>query len=55
MSDREAGITAREGGAKRLCLYHLPGDGDLDYMRRQAAMEFGGEVHTPDLRRVFYL
>jgi ribonuclease BN (tRNA processing enzyme) len=55
MTDREAGITAREGEAKRLCLYHLPGDGNLEYMRRQAALEFGGEVQTPDLQRVFYL
>jgi ribonuclease BN (tRNA processing enzyme) len=55
MTDREAGITAREGRAKRLCLYHLPSDGDPDYMRRQAALEFSGEVQTPDLRRVFYL
>jgi len=55
MSDREAGITAREGGAKRLCLYHLPSDGDTDYMRKQAAAEFGGEVHTPDLEKIFYI
>jgi ribonuclease BN (tRNA processing enzyme) len=55
MTDREAGITAREGRAKRLCLYHLPSDGNLEYMRRQAALEFGGEVYTPDLQRVFYL
>ncbi|MDR1863204.1 MAG: MBL fold metallo-hydrolase, partial [Treponema sp.] len=53
MSDREAGVTAREGGAKRLCLFHLPSDGDPAYMRRQAALEFGGEVQTPDRRQVF--
>jgi len=55
MSDREAGITAREGGAKRLCLCHLPSDGDLDYMRKQAAAEFGGEVQTPDIQRIYYI
>jgi ribonuclease BN (tRNA processing enzyme) len=55
MTDREAGITAREGGAKRLCLYHLPSDGNLKSIRARAALEFGGEVQTPDLQRVFYL
>jgi len=55
MSDREAGITAREGEVKRLCLYHLPSDGDPDYMRKQAALEFAGEVHTPDMQRIYYI
>jgi ribonuclease BN (tRNA processing enzyme) len=55
MSDREAGITAREGGVKRLCLFHLPGDGDRDYMQRQASLEFGREADMPDKERVFFL
>ena len=55
MSDREAGITAREGKAKRLCLYHLPSDGDWEYMRNQAREEFGGDVFSPDLERIIYL
>jgi len=55
MSDREAGITAREGGAKRLCLCHLPSDGDPGSMRGQAAAEFGGEVLTPDIQKIHYL
>ncbi|MDL2234876.1 MBL fold metallo-hydrolase [Christensenellaceae bacterium OttesenSCG-928-L17] len=55
MTDLEAGITAREGNAKALCLYHLPSDGDLELMRRRAAEEFGKEVMTPDIQRVFSL
>ena len=55
MTDLEAGRTAREGGADTLCLFHLPGDGNIPVMRERAAAEFGKPVLTPDLQRTFYL
>lgn len=55
MTDMEAGRSAREGNAKALCLYHLPSDGDLLFMRERAAAEFGKPVLTPDLRHIYYV
>ena len=55
MTDVEAGTLAKEGEAKRLCLYHLPSDGDLGVIRRRASEAYGGDAVTPDLQRVFRL
>lgn len=55
MDDIQAGTTAREGGAKQLCLYHLPSDGDIPFMRERAAASYGSTVYTPDLKDTFIL
>jgi ribonuclease BN (tRNA processing enzyme) len=55
MTDLEAGRTARDGGVKKLCLFHLPSDGNIPFMRNRAASVFGGPVVTPDQERCFVL
>jgi len=40
----EAGDAARDGGAGRLLLTHLPVDGEGEWARREAEEAFGGEV-----------
>ncbi len=53
MSDIEAATIARDGGVKQLCLYHLPGDGDIPLMRQRAGEVFEGDLVTPDINNVF--
>ncbi|MBF7095802.1 MBL fold metallo-hydrolase [Alkalibacter mobilis] len=55
MSDLEAGKIAELSGAKKLCLIHLPSDGNLELMRARAATEFTGSVSTPDICSEFIL
>jgi ribonuclease BN (tRNA processing enzyme) len=44
LTSLEAGRAAREAGAKRLVLTHLPQFGDLEVLRQQAADEAGDAV-----------
>lgn len=55
ISDLDAGRLARAAGAKELCLYHLPGDGDPAVMAERAASRYGGPVWTPETKQVFRL
>ena len=55
MSDIEAGQTAANGHAKRLCLYHLPSDGDIPFMRIRAGSVYDGAIYTPDICPEFIL
>ena len=45
MSDYEAGKLAALSNAKRLCLYHLPGDIDIKQIYEHAKTEYGGELY----------
>lgn len=47
MSDLEAGKLAKLGGAKRLCLYHLPSDVELENLRKNAETTYGDAVLMP--------
>lgn len=55
ISDIEAGQMAENSHAKKLCLYHLPSDGDFSAMRARTASVYHGEVYTPDLCSEFIL
>jgi len=55
MTDLDAGRTAKLGNARVLCLYHLPSDGNIPFMRERAYSQFGGPVFTPDLQREYFL
>lgn len=55
MSDVEAGKTATGAGAGQLCLYHLPSDGDIPFMRIRARTMYNGPIVTPDQCSEFVL
>jgi ribonuclease BN (tRNA processing enzyme) len=55
MSDVEAGKTAAAAQVGKLCLYHLPSDGDLPFMRIRASAQYSGEIVTPDICSEFIL
>lgn len=55
MSDIEAGKTASNGKVKKMCLYHLPSDGDIPFMSIRASSEYDGDIYTPDLCSEFIL
>ena len=55
MTDIEAGQTAANGNVKELCLYHLPSDGDIPFMRIRAGSAYNGEIYTPDIRSEFII
>lgn len=55
MSDIEAGMTAANAGVGKLCLYHLPSDGDIPFMRMRASSQYNGEIVTPDVCSEFIL
>jgi ribonuclease BN (tRNA processing enzyme) len=44
----EAGAYAREAGAKRLLLTHLPVEDDGEWSRREASLTFGGPVEIAE-------
>lgn len=48
MNASQAGMIADQANVKRLVLVHLPGDGDLEYMRQSASEIFSGPVELPD-------
>ena len=48
LTPAEAGATAREAGAGRLLLTHLPVDGDGSWATNLAAEAFGGEVEIAE-------
>ncbi|MNJ73287.1 hypothetical protein D3C77_700640 [compost metagenome] len=48
MNASQAGMIADQAKVKRLVLVHLPGDGDLEFMRQSASEMFGGPVELPD-------
>jgi ribonuclease BN (tRNA processing enzyme) len=48
LTPAEAGTTAREAGAGRLLLTHLPVDGDGSWATNLAAEAFGGEVEVAE-------
>lgn len=43
------------GNVKELCLYHLPSDGDIPFMRIRAGSAYNGEIYTPDIRSEFII
>jgi ribonuclease BN (tRNA processing enzyme) len=49
----EAGIAARDGGARRLMLTHLPVNGDGSWARDAAADAYGGEVELAEPQRSY--
>jgi ribonuclease BN (tRNA processing enzyme) len=49
----EAGIAARDGGARRLMLTHLPVNGDGSWAREAAADAYGGEVELAEPQRSY--
>jgi ribonuclease BN (tRNA processing enzyme) len=49
----EAGDAARDGGARRLMLTHLPVDGDGSWARDAAAEAFGAEVEIAQPSRTY--
>ena len=53
MTDIEAGKSASNGHVKKLCLYHLPSDGDIPFMRIRAGSVYDGEIYTPDTCQEF--
>ncbi|QSX08693.1 MBL fold metallo-hydrolase [Alkalibacter rhizosphaerae] len=55
MSDIEAGMTAAAAGVGKLCLYHLPSDGDIPFMRIRAGSKYDGPIVTPDMVSEFIL
>lgn len=48
MSASQAGMIADQAKVKRLVLVHLPGDGNLEFMRQSASETFSGPVELPD-------
>jgi ribonuclease BN (tRNA processing enzyme) len=44
----EAGAAARDGGARRLMLTHLPVDGDGSWARTLASEAFGADVEVAE-------
>ena len=55
MSDIEAGQSAANGRVKKLCLFHLPSDGDIPFMRIRASSAYDGEICTPDICSEFII
>lgn len=53
MSDYEAGKLAALSNAKRLCLYHLPGDVDVHRIYEHAKTEFDGELYLSAETRIY--
>ncbi|ASA21572.1 MBL fold metallo-hydrolase [Paenibacillus donghaensis] len=53
MDASEAGKIAGMAGVKKLVLVHLPGDGNLEQMRREASQAFGGPVDLPEPSRLY--
>jgi ribonuclease BN (tRNA processing enzyme) len=53
LTPAEAGGFARDAGAKRLVLTHLPVDGDGGWAREAAAEAYGGEVDVAEPSRAY--
>jgi ribonuclease BN (tRNA processing enzyme) len=49
----EAGIAARDGGARRLMLTHLPVNGDGSWARNAATDAYGGKVELAEPQRSY--
>ncbi|WP_336757890.1 MBL fold metallo-hydrolase [Paenibacillus sp. USHLN196] len=48
MNALQAGMIAGQANVKQLVLVHLPGDGDLEFMRDEASRSFQGPVDIPE-------
>ncbi|MUG67094.1 MULTISPECIES: MBL fold metallo-hydrolase [Paenibacillus] len=48
MDAQQAGMIAGKANVKQLVLVHLPGDGNLEYMRQEASRVFHGPVAIPE-------
>ncbi len=55
LTPQEAGAAARDAGARRLMLTHLPVDDDGDWARAAAAEAYGGEVDLASPQRTYEL
>ena len=53
LTPAEAGAAARDGGARRLLLTHLPVNGDGSWARDQAAETFGADVELAEPQRIY--
>ena len=55
MSDYEAGRLATLANAKSLCLYHLPGDVDVQQIYDNARTQFNKELNLAVNKRIYIL
>ena len=55
MNALQAGMIAGQANVKQLVLVHLPGDGNLEFMRDEASRTFHGPVDIPEPLRMYTL
>jgi len=55
MNAMQAGMIAGQANVKQLVLVHLPGDGNLEFMRDEASRTFHGPVDIPETLRMYTL
>lgn len=53
MDAQQAGMIAGKANVKQLVLVHLPGDGNLEFMRREASRFFRGSVDIPEPQQMY--